>query len=74
MSSFEINIWRFNYNELDGIKLYEVIVNFTIPDVDEKNELINLQCANEVVYVASCILGEAVNYCGYINDACMTNI
>ncbi len=74
MSSFEIKIWRLNYNEPEGTKLYEAIVNFTIPDIDGENELIVLQCANEVAYVASGIIEEAVNSCGDINESCITNL
>lgn len=74
MSSFEIKIWRFNYNEPKVTRLYEVIVKFTIPDVDKEDEFIILQCANEAAYVASGMIEEAVNSCGNINESCMTNI
>ncbi|ADL04234.1 hypothetical protein [Lacrimispora saccharolytica] len=57
-----------------GTKLYEVIINFTIPDFDQKNESIVMQCANEVAYVASGMIGEAVHYCGSINESCMADI
>ena len=74
MSSFEIKIWRFNYNEPYKSKLYEVIVGFNIPDVDKKFEFIVLDCANEVAYVAGGIIEKVVNSCGDINESCMINI
>lgn len=74
MPSFEIKIWKFKYSDQKETKFYEVVVRFTIPDIDKENELTVQQCANEVAYVASGIMGEAANYCGNIKKSCMENI
>lgn len=52
-------------------KFYEVMVSFTFPDLDEKYEAIIFQCANEVTYLASGIVGNAIRSCVEIDESCM---
>ncbi len=56
---------------LKGTQFYEVMVSFTFPDLDEKYETIIFQCANEVTYLASGIVGNALSSCVEIDESCM---
>ncbi len=55
---------------LKGTQFYEVMVNFTFPDLDEKYESIIFQCANEVTYLANGLVGSAIGSCAEIDESC----
>lgn len=71
MSSFEIIIWRFEFSYSNEIRVFEIIINFTFPDVDERNENIIEQCAYEAAYVAGGVVRDNVSHC---KESCMTSI
>lgn len=56
---------------LKGTQFYDVMISFTFPDLEEKYETIILHCANEVTYIASGFVGEAVSSCMVIDESCM---
>ena len=55
-------------------KLYEVIIKFTVPDMDREYELIVSGCANEVAYIANRILVEAISPCLEFEETCLMDI
>ncbi len=57
---------------LKEIKIYEVMISFIFPELNEKHEAILLQCANEVTYLASGIVGSGIRSCVEMDESCLS--